>query len=95
MVLAIDGLGPSSDWFRNIQAEVAIGRREFVPAHRVLDESEAADAIAGCERRNLLLRPVVHPVPSKLALRRLRCDPAPDARRRPSARRSRIRPRRY
>lgn len=69
-VLAIAGLGPSSDWYRNIQAapaaEVAIGRRKFVPEHRILDESEAADAIAGYERRNLLLRPVLHPVLSKL-----------------------------
>ena len=69
-VLAIAGLGPSSDWYRNIQAapaaEVAIGRRKFVPAYRVLDEPEAADAIADYERRNLLLRPVLHPVLSKL-----------------------------
>ncbi|WP_409185822.1 nitroreductase family deazaflavin-dependent oxidoreductase [Amycolatopsis sp. VS8301801F10] len=69
-VLAIAGLGPSSDWYRNLQAapaaEVAIGRRKFVPAHRVLDESEAADAIADYERRNRLLRPILHPVLSKL-----------------------------
>ncbi|WP_409463104.1 nitroreductase family deazaflavin-dependent oxidoreductase [Amycolatopsis sp. GA6-003] len=69
-VLAIAGLGPSSDWYRNLQAapaaEVAIGRRKFVPAHRVLGESEAADAIADYERRNLLLRPILHPVLSKL-----------------------------
>ncbi|MFD2470105.1 nitroreductase family deazaflavin-dependent oxidoreductase [Amycolatopsis silviterrae] len=69
-VLAIAGLGPSSDWYRNIQAapaaEVAIGRRKFVPAHRILGESEAAAALAGYERRNRLLRPVLHPVLSKL-----------------------------
>lgn len=43
-----------------------IGRRKFVPAYRTLDEPEAADAIADYERRNLLLRPVLHPVLSKL-----------------------------
>ncbi|MBB2502287.1 nitroreductase family deazaflavin-dependent oxidoreductase [Amycolatopsis echigonensis] len=69
-VLAIAGLGPSSDWFRNIQAapaaEVAIGRRKFVPSCRILDEPEAVDAIADYERRNLLLRPVLRPVLSRL-----------------------------
>ena len=69
-VLAIAGLGPSSDWYRNIQAapaaEVALGRRRFVPEHRILDETEAAAALADYERRNRLLRPVLHPVLSKL-----------------------------
>ncbi|WP_406636712.1 nitroreductase family deazaflavin-dependent oxidoreductase [Amycolatopsis sp. WGS_07] len=69
-VLAIAGLGPSSDWYRNIQAapavEVALGRRRFVPEHRILDETEAASALADYERRNRLLRPVLHPVLSKL-----------------------------
>lgn len=69
-VLAIAGLGPYSDWFRNIQAapaaEVAIGRRKFVPSYRILDEPEAVDAIADYERRNLLLRPVLRPVLSRL-----------------------------
>jgi len=69
-VLAIAGLGPSSDWYRNLQAapavEVAFGRRRFAPAHRVLDETEAAAAIAGYERRNVLLRPILRPVLSKL-----------------------------
>jgi deazaflavin-dependent oxidoreductase (nitroreductase family) len=69
-VLAIAGLGPSSDWYRTIQVaparEVEIGRRRFAPDHRVLDETEAAEAIAGYERRHVLLRPVLKPVLSKL-----------------------------
>lgn len=69
-VLAIAGLGPSSDWYRNIQVSpavrVTLGRRRFTPEHRVLDEVEAAEAIADYERRNAVLRPVLHPVLSKL-----------------------------
>ncbi|WP_084144819.1 nitroreductase family deazaflavin-dependent oxidoreductase [Amycolatopsis jejuensis] len=69
-VLVIAGLGASSDWYRNIQAapaaEVAIGRRTFVPEHRVLDQPEALAAITDYERRNILLRPVLRPVLTKL-----------------------------
>jgi deazaflavin-dependent oxidoreductase (nitroreductase family) len=45
-VMVIAGMGPSADWYRNIQAspavEVVVGRRRFTPAHRTLDETEAA-----------------------------------------------------
>ncbi|MDQ2884110.1 MAG: nitroreductase family deazaflavin-dependent oxidoreductase [Actinomycetota bacterium] len=39
-VFVIAGLGPSCDWYRNLQAnpaiEVVVGRRRFEPAHRLL-----------------------------------------------------------
>ncbi len=69
-VIAIAGLGRSADWFRNVQArpavEVAIGRRRFRPAHRVLDEPEAVATLAVYERRNRLLGRVIRPVLSWL-----------------------------
>ncbi|MEJ3653504.1 nitroreductase family deazaflavin-dependent oxidoreductase [Actinomycetes bacterium KLBMP 9759] len=69
-VLVIAALGPSSDWYRNIQAnpavEVTVGRHRFVPAHRTLDEPEAAAVLAGYERRNRWLAPVLRPVLSRL-----------------------------
>ena len=64
------GLGPSSDWYRNIQAnpptEVAIGRRRFVPSHRTLDEAEAVAVLTGYERGNRLVTPALRLVLSKL-----------------------------
>jgi deazaflavin-dependent oxidoreductase (nitroreductase family) len=69
-VVVMAGLGPSADWYRNLQAgrgvEVAIGRRRFRPAHRVLDRPEAAAALAGYERRNRLVAPLVRLVLSRL-----------------------------
>jgi len=62
-VIVIAGLGRSADWYRNVQAhpavEVAIGRRCFRPAYRVLDESEALTALADYERRNRWVTPVI------------------------------------
>ncbi|MFY9917277.1 MAG: nitroreductase family deazaflavin-dependent oxidoreductase [Mycobacterium sp.] len=61
--MVVAGFGPSSDWYRNIQAnpasEVVVGRRRFQPQHRVLDESEAETVIADYERRNRWIRPIV------------------------------------
>lgn len=69
-VIVIAGLGRSADWYRNLQAhpavEVVVGRRRFRPAHRVLDEPEAAAVLAAYERRNRWLAPVVHRVLSWL-----------------------------
>ncbi|MFK0244116.1 nitroreductase family deazaflavin-dependent oxidoreductase [Amycolatopsis azurea] len=69
-VMVIAGLGRASDWFRNIQAqparEVIVGRRRFTPAHRLLTESEAIAVMAGYERRNRVLLPVLRPVLRKL-----------------------------
>lgn len=65
-VTVIAGLGPSSDWFRNLQAggsaHVQLGRAEFDAEHRVLGPAEAVAVIADYERRNRLVRPVVHRV---------------------------------
>lgn len=65
-VTVIAGLGPSSDWFRNLQAGsaagVQLGRARFAADHRVLGPAEAAAAIADYERRNRLARPIVRRV---------------------------------
>ncbi|SON59215.1 hypothetical protein MSIMFI_00697 [Mycobacterium simulans] len=61
--MVVAGWGPSSDWYRNIEAnpaiEVVVGRRRFRPQHRVLDEPEAITVIAGYERRNHWIGPIV------------------------------------
>lgn len=69
-VMVIAGMGRSSDWYRNIQAappvEVVVGRRRFRPAHRTLDEAEAATVVRDYELRNRWVLPVIHPVLSRL-----------------------------
>lgn len=64
------GFGHSSDWLRNLQAgggrDVAVGARRFVPAVRMLDADEACAVLAGYERRNRLIAPVVRRVLSAL-----------------------------
>lgn len=66
----VAGLGAGADWYRNIQArspvEVVVGTRRFTPRHRVLGEAEAVEVIAGYERRNHWLRPVLQRVLGKL-----------------------------
>jgi deazaflavin-dependent oxidoreductase (nitroreductase family) len=66
----IAGFGPSSDWYRNIQAaqpvEVVVGRRRFRPACRWPDESEAAAVVADYEHRNRAITPVVRFLLGKL-----------------------------
>jgi deazaflavin-dependent oxidoreductase (nitroreductase family) len=65
-VVVIAGWGGSDDWYRNVRAdgatEVAIGRRRFRPAYRVLGEAEAVRTLAAYERRNRWLAPVVRRV---------------------------------
>jgi deazaflavin-dependent oxidoreductase (nitroreductase family) len=62
-IMVMSGFGPSADWFRDLQAEpaveLAIARRRFRPQHRILDETEAACVLAGYQRRNRLIAPVV------------------------------------
>ena len=62
-VIVIAGLGPSADWYRNLQAhpaiEVAIAHQRFRPAHRVLGEAEAVAVLDAYERRNRWARPLV------------------------------------
>ncbi|WP_410631435.1 hypothetical protein [Amycolatopsis sp. cmx-4-83] len=59
----VAGLGPASDWYRNIEArppvEVVVGTRRFAPRHRVLGEAEAAEVIAAYEHRNRWARPIL------------------------------------
>ncbi|MEV6643660.1 nitroreductase family deazaflavin-dependent oxidoreductase [Amycolatopsis sp. NPDC051371] len=66
----VAGLGAGADWYRNIQArppvEVVVGRRRFVPGHRVLAEGEAVAVLAAYEHRNRWVAPVLRRVLSKL-----------------------------
>jgi deazaflavin-dependent oxidoreductase (nitroreductase family) len=66
----VSGFGPRSDWLRNLDAgspaTVTVGRRCFPAEHRRLNEAEAVAVIADYERRNRLIRPVVHRVLSWL-----------------------------
>jgi deazaflavin-dependent oxidoreductase (nitroreductase family) len=70
-IIVISGFGPSADWFRNLQAapavEIAIARRRFRPQHRIIDEAEAAGVLAGYERRNRVIAPIVRQVLGWLA----------------------------
>jgi deazaflavin-dependent oxidoreductase (nitroreductase family) len=83
-VVVVAGLGPSADWYRNVQAhpavEVAVGRRRSRPAHRVLDQREAVVVLAAYERRNRWVSPVVRRVLSWLV--GWRYDGSDDARQR-------------
>jgi deazaflavin-dependent oxidoreductase (nitroreductase family) len=69
-VMVIAGMGPSADWYRNIQAnpaiEVVVGRSRFAPIHRALDETEAAAVVQEYERSNRWVLPVIRTVLSKL-----------------------------
>ena len=60
----VSGFGPRSDWLRNLDAggpaTVTVGRRCFPADHRRLDEAEALAVLADYERRNRMIRPVVH-----------------------------------
>jgi deazaflavin-dependent oxidoreductase (nitroreductase family) len=70
-LVVMAGFGRSSDWFRNIQAapavEIAINGRRFPPLHRILDEDQAAAALADYERRTRLIAPILRRVLSRLA----------------------------
>jgi hypothetical protein len=83
-VFAIAGLGPTSDWYRNIQAnapaEVAVGRRRFRPACRWPDEAEATAVIADYEHRNRAIKPLVRALLTRLL--GWRYDGSPTARER-------------
>jgi deazaflavin-dependent oxidoreductase (nitroreductase family) len=69
--MVIAGFGPSSDWYRNIQAnpavEVVVGRHRFQPEHRVVGEAEAVRVLADYEWRNRWIRPIVRRLLSALA----------------------------
>lgn len=69
-LLVVAGLGRSANWYRNLQAhvavEVAVGRQRFRPEHRTLSQGEAIAALRDYERRNRLAAPVVRRVLSWL-----------------------------
>ena len=66
----MSAFGPNADWFRNIEAtpnpEVVIGSRRFIAGHRVLDQEEAVEVIAGYEQRNWFIAPIIRLVLSRL-----------------------------
>ncbi len=66
----MSAFGRNADWLRNIEAapgpEVVIGSHRFAAVHRVLDADEATGVIAGYERRNRVVAPVIRSVLSRL-----------------------------
>ena len=61
--VVVSGLGPRSQWYRNVLAgeavEIQVARLRFVPSVRRLDTEEATRTIADYERRNRVIAPVV------------------------------------
>ena len=68
--VVMSAFGPNADWLRNIAAtpslEVVIGSRRFAASHRVLDQEEAVEVIAGYEQRNWFIAPIIRLVLSHL-----------------------------
>ena len=68
--VVMSGFGHAANWLRNIEAqpalEVVVGRKRFVPVHRILGEDEAAEVLGDYERRNRLVAPIVRRVLSRL-----------------------------
>jgi deazaflavin-dependent oxidoreductase (nitroreductase family) len=64
--VVLAGWGTGAQWLKNLETghgrEVQIGRDRFVPAYRVLPAEEAAADLAGYERRNRLIAPIVRRV---------------------------------
>ena len=83
-VFVMVGLGRGAQWYRNVIAggavELAIGSERFRPDYRELAPAEAAAILAGYERRNWLLAPIVRAVSSRLV--GWRYDGSPRARER-------------
>jgi deazaflavin-dependent oxidoreductase (nitroreductase family) len=70
-LIVMAGFGPTSDWYRNILAhpaiEIAVGRERFAPTQRILSEPEAEATLAGYERRNWIMAPIVRRTLGRLA----------------------------
>ena len=79
-VKVIAGLGPSCEWFRDINSgapvSVELGGTTFPADHRVLGEPEAVAVIADYERRHWLIRPLVYRVMGILLCRDYDGSPA-------------------
>lgn len=64
--IVMSGFGRDSNWLLNISAnpneEIQLGSRHFRATHRLLGEQEAIAVLAGYERRNWLVAPIVRRV---------------------------------
>jgi deazaflavin-dependent oxidoreductase (nitroreductase family) len=70
-MVVMSAFGRSADWLRNIEAApdsevVVVGSTRFTATHRFLDQNEAENVIAGYERRNRLIAPIIRTVLSRL-----------------------------
>ena len=69
-VMVISGTGPKAQWYLNLRAngdaEIETGRRRFAARYRELPIEEAAQVLAGYERRNRIIAPIVRHLLSKL-----------------------------
>jgi deazaflavin-dependent oxidoreductase (nitroreductase family) len=61
--VVVSAFGRNANWLRNIEAtrspEIVIGSQRFVADHRFLDKEEAVRVMAGYERRNWFIAPIV------------------------------------
>jgi deazaflavin-dependent oxidoreductase (nitroreductase family) len=82
--VVMSGLGPRAGWYLNVldggAEEVRIAAARFRPAVRELETGEAVRVVAGYERRNRFVAPVVRAIFSRLA--GFRYDGSDEARRR-------------
>jgi deazaflavin-dependent oxidoreductase (nitroreductase family) len=78
--VVVSGFGRDADWYRNVVAggavEVQVGRLRYHPTVRVLGAGEAAAVLAGYERRNRLVTPVIRAVLGRLTGRPYDGSPA-------------------
>jgi deazaflavin-dependent oxidoreductase (nitroreductase family) len=70
--IVMSGFGRRASWFRNVEAGGALeiriaGSCVVLPRHRVLELDEAAAVLAGYERRNRIVAPVVRAVLGRLS----------------------------
>lgn len=69
--VVMSGFGPRAAWYLNVLAggaeEVRIAAARFRPAVRKVESDEAVQAVAGYERRNRLVAPLVRALFSRLA----------------------------
>lgn len=70
--VVVSGFGPRSNWYRNVLAdggavEVESAGLRFRPQVRRLESEEAIQVVAGYERRNRIVAPIVRRVLSWLA----------------------------
>lgn len=68
--VVMSGFGRDSNWLLNISAnaneEIQLGSHHFRATHRILGEDEAIAVLAGYERRNRMVAPIVRRVLSWL-----------------------------